>query len=314
MPQQLDIPGLWDRGGEQEPYDAPAAPAPLPPEPPQRELLSGSHLLRFKLEEACIALDASAVRAAHANLSAHSPGQTWGDWADAIDWLVEPGSGETSAQRALSLATTGEHHFPGAPRFLREKVRSAALLQALHQLLAEGRTTLSDGRPVGALALEAGDFALARSLLSAACDTAANSKARWLGSLGEAHWRLGDRTAAMQCWCRASLIDPSDLVDAGWLGAEPVVELLDLHDELELSDLPLSYLAVLADLQGQHPLDDFALEVPANASTPRRLAAMLRAYRRDRAHGALDERGRIDAKRVMVRLAPAGLRELLRPL
>jgi tetratricopeptide (TPR) repeat protein len=272
-------------------------------------------LLRFKIEEACVALDANAVRAARANLVAASPGQTWGDWADAIAWLVEPTSGEEAAQRALALAASGELRFPGAPRFLREKVRAAALLRAMQLVIAEkGRVAvLSDGRPVGVLALEAGDFEQARALLTAACEADDNSNARWLGYLGEASWRLGDRHAAMQCWCRASLIEPSD-IDSTWLTAGPVIELLDLHDDLELSDLPLSYLAVLADLQGQHPLDDFALEVPANASTPRRLAALLRAYRRDRARGALDEAARIEAKRAMARLAPAGLRELLRPL
>lgn len=93
-----------------------------------------------------------------------------------------------------------------------------------------------------------------------------------------------------------------------------MLELLDLHDELELSEVPLSYLAVLADLLGKHPLDDFALEVPAGASTPRRLAALLRAYRRDRASGALSEGDRIEAKRGLARLAPPGLRELLRRL
>jgi hypothetical protein len=274
-------------------------------------LLGGSHLLRFKIEEACLALDAAAVRVAHANLLAQSPAQKWGDWADDVAWLTEPTTGEASAVRALSLSAPEDAHLTGAPRFLRGKLRSAALLRALQQLKAEGRAALADGRPVGFLALVAGDFVLARTLLAEVCDASEN--ALWLGYLGEANWRVGERFAAMQCWCRASLINPAGM-DQQWMTGEPVIELLDLHDELELSDLPLSYLAVLADLLGKHPLDDFALELPAEASVPRKLASLLRAYRRARASGSLDEAGRIEAKRALARLAPAGLRELIRPL
>jgi hypothetical protein len=308
--EQLKIPGLWERGGPQEP-EPPAAPRPPPPEPPQRELLGGSHLLRFKIEEACLALDPPAVRVAHANLVAQSPAQKWGDWADDIAWLIEPASGEALAMRALALNTPADAHLQGAPRFLREKVRSAALRRALQQLTAEALPALADGRPLGFLALEAGDFVLARTLLTAACEASGN--ALWLGYLGEANWRVGERFAAMQCWCRASLINPS-AIDQQWMTGEPVIELIDLHDELELSELPLSYLAVLADLLGKHALDDFALEMPGDASTPRRLASLLRAYRRARASGSLDDAGRIEAKRAMARLAPVGLRELIRPL
>ena len=319
MAEQLTILGLWERTapGAEEEAPSPPRPPPLPPpDPRQSDLLAGPHLLRFKIEEACVALDAAAVRVAYANLCAHSIGQKWGDWAAGIAWLVEPTTGEESARRARSLATTADVHFPGAPRFLREKVRAGALQRAVQQLTVAGgpAAALSDGRPAGYLALIAGDFAQARSLLTAACDASGNSNALWLGYLGEASWRLKDWFAAMQCWCRASLIDPSQ-IDPEWVTGAPVVELLDLHDELELSEVPLSYLAVLADLLGKHPLDDFALEAPAEASTPRRLAALLRAYRRDRASGALvAESGRIEAKRVMARLAPAGLRELLRRL
>lgn len=313
MAEQLTILGLWERSA-QEPEEAPAPPPPAPPPPPdprQHDLLAGPHLLRFKLEEACAALDPAAVRAAYANLQSHSIGQKWGDWADGVAWLAEPTTGEESAQRALSL----DPHFPGAPRYLLEQLRGAALRRALQQLAsAEGATAaLSDGRPAGQLALVAGDFVLARALLRAACDASGNSNPLWLGYLGEANWRLGQWFEAMRCWCRASLIDPSR-IDQAWLTGAPVLELLDLHDELELSDVPLSYLAVLADLLGKHPLDDFAVEVPAGASTPRRLAALLRAYRRDRANGALDESARLEAKRVMARLGPPGLRELLRRL
>ncbi|MDP1829055.1 MAG: hypothetical protein Q8L48_37680 [Archangium sp.] len=316
MAEQLTILGLWERSAP-EADQAPSPPPPVappvpPPDPRQHDLLDGPHLLRFKLEEACVALDAAAVRVAHANLLARSIGQTWGDWGDGVAWLVEPASGEESAQRALSLTAL---HFPGAPRFLVEQVRGAALRRAVQQLTAAGGpgAALSDGRPAGLLALIAGDFVLARALLAAACDASGHSNAMWLGYLGEASWRLGEWFAAMQCWCRASLVDPSR-IDPAWVTAAPVLELLDLHDELELTGTPFSYLAVLADLRGKHPLDDFALEVPASASVPRRLAALLRAYRRDRASGALDESGRIEAKRVMARLGPPGLRELLRPL
>ena len=315
MAEQLTILGLWERSapGEAEEAPAPPAPPPLPPpDPRQHDLLAGPHLLRFKLEEACIALDAGAVRAAHADLLAHSIGEKWGDWAGDVAWLVEPTTGEESAQRALSLTTTADTHFPGAPRFLREKVRAAALERAMHQLTSAGgpAAALADGRPAGYLALVSGDFASARSLLAAACDASGNSNASWLGYLGEASWRLNESFKAMQCWCRASLIDPSR-IDLEWLSAPPVLELLDAHDELELSELPLSYLAVLADLLGKHPLDDFALEAPPDASTPRRLAALLRAYRRARPS---TEAERIEAKRVLARLAPPGLRELLRRL
>ncbi len=258
-----------------------------------------------------MALDPGAVRAAHAKLLGHPREQQSSRWAEGISWLVEPVTGDASAQRALSLT---ELQLPGAPRFLREQVRGAALRRAMQQLIAAGPdAALPDGRPAGYLALVAGDFELARAMLIAACDASGNSNAQWLAYLGEANLRTNHPGAAMQCWCRASLIDPSK-IDQDWLTSAPVLELLDVHDELELSEAPLSYLPVLADLLGKHPLDDFALEAPADASTPRRLAALLRAYRRDRATGVLGEGERIEAKRVMARLAPAGLRELLRRL
>lgn len=313
----MNLQGLWE-SAPREPEEVPAGPPPvlLPhPDRRQHDLLAGPHLLRFKIEEACVALDPAAVRAAHANLLAHSIGQKWGDWAEDVAWLIEPTTGEELALRALSLTATGDLHFPGAPRFLREKVRGAALRRAAHQLIAAGgpEASLRDGRPVGFLALSAGDFGLAREQLTKACDASGNSNALWLGYLGEANWRVNEWFAAMQCWCRASLIDPSK-IDEEWVTGTPVLELLDLHDELELPDAPLSYLAVLADLLGKHALDDFALEVPVDAPAPRKLAALLRAYRRDRANGALPESGRIEAKRAMARLSPPGLREHLRQL
>ena len=204
MAEQLTIEGLWERG-PREPEEAPSLPPPPPlppPDPRQHDLLSGPHLLRFKIEEACLALDPGAVRAAHANLLAHSIGQKWGDWAADIAWLVEPTNGEESALRALSLLTTADVHFPGAPRFLCERVRGGALRRAARQLIAEGGDTaaLLDGRPAGALALSAGDFVLARTLLTKACDASGNSNAKWLGLT---------RIGSPACWVATLTIAPA---------------------------------------------------------------------------------------------------------
>jgi hypothetical protein len=238
--------------------------------------------------------------------------QSWADhapsWAERIEWLVEAGSADEGAKRALELRA--DEHLPGMRPLLFESVRSAALTRAATRLISERgpAAALSDGRPAGYLALLAADFVLARELLASACD-AEPPRAQWLGYAGEAAWRLGDSFSALQAYCRASLLDPG-AIDQEALTCRPVLELLDLSDELELSDEPLSYLAVLADLSGKHALDD----VVAETTDPPRLAALLRRFRRARADGQLDEAGRIAAKRELARLSPPGLRELLRRL
>lgn len=284
----------------------PPLPAALPVDPRQEDLLRGAHALRAKLEAACVALEAVEVRALHAELLASFGTQRWAEqvpaWADALAWLVEA----DLTARALSVRI---ERFPGISGALFESVRSAALSRAALQLIAAqgAAAALPDGRPAGFLAFVGGDFLLARTLLAAACVEVGHSNAQWLGYLGEAAWRLGDQHTALKTYCTASLVDPAR-IDADCVTCEPVLELLDLQDELELSDVPFSYLAVLADLQGKQALEEVVL--PAEASPPLRLAALLRAYRRDRPA----ENARIEAKRALARLAPPGLRELLRRL
>ena len=292
MAEQLNILGLWERSpeGPKEPEKPVELPPPLPIDPRQEELLSGAHTLRNRIEDACVALDASALRAAHGELISQYGDQSWAAqapvWAAALEQLSS-----SPPEALLSL-----ERFPSMTQFLFERVRTAALVRAALQLGADG--TLADGRPSGYLALEAGDFALARQLLSDRKD------ARSLGYLGEAAWGQGDAFAAMQAYCRASLVGE---VDQAHLSCQPVMELLDLGDELEL-EAPFVWLAVLADLSGKHSLGEFE----ANTSAPVRAAALLRAYRRDRS--SLDEPGRIVAKRELARASPAGLRELIRRL
>lgn len=322
MAEQLNILGLWERTtpGEEPPV---LPPAPLPPPPPvdprQEDLLAGAHTLRSKIEDACVALEAGTVRALHAELIASCGTQRWSDqvpaWADAVAWLVEPLAGDELATRALSFQ--GER----MPGVLSGLVRGAALRRAAQRLIEErgAAAALPDGRPAGYLALLAGDFALSRTMLTAALENERDHRSpraesrglslnpQWLGYLGEASWRLGDRFAALHAYCAASVIDPSR-IDAEAITCEPVLELQDVSDDLELSDVPHAWLAVLADLLGWHALED--LPPHETPTTPQRLAAMLREYRRARPV----ESARIEAKRAMARLAPPGLRELLRRL
>ncbi len=292
MAEQLNILGLWERTpeGPKEPEKPVELPPRLPVDPRQEELLSGAHTLRSRIEDACVALEASALRAAHADLVVQFGDQTWAAqapaWATALEQLSS-----ASAEALLSL-----QRFPSMAQFLFERVRTAALVRAAVRLGAAG--TLADGRPAGYLALVAGDFVLARRLLSSRGD------ARSLGYLGEAAWGQGDAFSALQAYCRASLVGE---VDQAHVSCQPVLELLDLGDELEIEE-PFAWLAVLADLSGKHALG----ELEVNTSAPLRAAGLLRAYRKTRS--TLDEPGRIAAKRELARISPAGLRELIRRL
>jgi len=314
--EQLNILGLWERTAPGEAPPPPLPPPPLPPvDPRQEDLLGGAQALRAKLEDACIALDSATVRTLHAELLAQFGSQRWAErvpaWADGVSWLlqVEP------ARRALELGDpeVARVRFPSASGELIRLIRLSALRRAAQQLIARdgAAASLPDGRPAGWLVLAGGDFALARSLLSAACEAVGNSNGLWLGCLGEAAWGMGDRFSALKAYCAASLVDPQR-IDVDGVACRPVLELLDTADELELSDPSQSWLAVLADLQTMHALDDGALQLPADPTPARRLAALLRTWRRDRV--SLDERAKLEAKRAMAKLAPPGLRELLRRL
>jgi hypothetical protein len=279
------------------------------------DLLGGAQALRVKLEDACIALDASAVHALHAELLAQFGSQRWAErvpaWADGVAWLVQA----EPATRALALRDdeVARARFPSGSGELIRLVRAAALRRAAQQLLAEGGVvaSLPDGRPAGWLVLVGGDFASARAHLAAASDAVGNQNGLWLGYLGEAAWGMGDRFSALKAYCTASLVDPQR-IDVEGVACQPVLELLDGADDLELPGAAQSWLAVLADLQTMHALEDGALQVPAEANAAQRLAALIRTWRRDRV--SLDERAKIEAKRAMARLAPPGLRELLRRL
>jgi hypothetical protein len=314
--EQMTILGLWERTAPGEAPPEPLPPPPLPPvDPRQQDLLGGAQVLRGKLEDACIALDAPTVRALHAELLARFGSRRWAGrvpaWADGVAWLVE----DEPAPRALSLGTdeVARARFPSAPGELIRLIRLSALRRAAQQLIAQGgaAASLPDGRPAGWLVLCGGDFALARALLSAACEAVGNENGLWLGYLGEAAWGMGDRFSALKAYCAASLVDPQRIDVEGVL-CPPVLELLDSADELELTEPSQSWLAVLADLGTMHALEDRALQLPAEPTDVQRLAALLRTWRKDRA--SLDERAKIEAKRAMAKLAPPGLRELLRRL
>jgi hypothetical protein len=316
--EQLNILGLWERTDPEVAKTLPPEPVvPLPErfvDPRQEELLVGAHTLRATLEDACVALDAAAVHAAHTELISAFTGQPWAEsvprWVETLSWLVGAPTADEQAQRALALAK--EEHLPGMSATLFELVRGSALKKSASRLLEEGGVTATFGeaRPAGFLLLVGGELATAKTQLSAASEAVGDSNAAWLGYLGEASWRLGDSFGALQSYCRASLLD-SSRIDQEHLTCQPVLDLLDLGDELEVES-PLSHLAVLADLAGRHPVDE--VQASSASSAPVRLAAQLRAYRRDRASGVLDEAGRLAAKRELARLAPAGLRELIRRL
>lgn len=168
MAEQLTILGLWERLDSADPPTLPtltppsALPVPVPVDPRQQELLSGAHLLRAKIEAACLALDAEAVRVAHAELVAQFTHQSWAAkapaWVDALAWLKAATSVDEFAQRTQLL---DEGRLPGMTPALFKEVRSEALKAAAHRLVAErgARAALSDGRPAGYLALMSGDEA-----------------------------------------------------------------------------------------------------------------------------------------------------------
>ena len=107
---------------------------------------------------------------------------------------------------------------------------------------------------------------------------------------------------------------PPASVDLAAMTCEPLSDLLAKAEESELPEPLLQHVPLLADLLGRRPLDDRALAAPPDASDARRLAALLRDYRVRRGKRRLDEAGRVAAKRAMLKLAPAGIRELFRPL
>jgi len=325
MAEQLSIFGLWERvvaPPEEEPPPPPPPPPPAPVDPRQVDLLTGAQPLRAVLEEACVALDAPAVRLAREALFSRFLGQDWAgralDWADAIEWLVgragETLDAQAQVERALALeGADAELRFPEAAKWLLVEVRRAALGRAVERLVAEQGpgARLDDGRPAGVLLLLAGDAERAHPVLTAACAELREQDARWLGYLGEAAWRSGQHHGALAAYCHACLVDPT-AIDEALLTCAPVLDLVDLGVDLELEAPVLAYVPVLADLQAVLMLDDLALATPPGAAAPRRLAALLRAYRSARAAGTLDEAGRLAVKRELLRLAPVGLKELLR--
>lgn len=324
MAEQLSIFGLWERVQPEVIKEPPPPPlrAPAPIDPRQVNLLSGPQPLRASLEDACLALDPSAVRRAHEELFRRFLGQGWAarapEWAQSIEWLVGKGGEvpsveEQGARAQALLGEDGAARLPEAPGYLLEGLRSAAVRRAVERLVAERGVTarLPDGRPAGYLLLLAGDARGARSSLEQACAAVDLADARWLGYLGEAAWRCGDVHAALEAYALACLVDPL-AVDSESITCRPVLDLIDLGDDLELDPPVLGYVPVLADLHGTHPLDDRAIDLRLEPTTARKLAGLLRRYRARRSAGTLDEAARIEAKREMLRLAPAGLRELFR--
>jgi hypothetical protein len=326
MAEQLSIFGHWERvvPAVQEEAPPPPPPPPVPIDPRQVDLLSGPQPLRAALEEACLALDAAEVRRAHQELFSRFLGQGWAaralEWADTIEWLVGrgaevPGVDEQVARARALAEAGGAARLPEAPGYLLDGVRLAALRRAVGRLVAErgAAASLPDGRPAAYLLLAAGDADGAHSALEAACATVASVDARWLGYFGEAAWRRGQAHQALELYCRACLEDPL-AVDQEQLTCQPVLDLVDLGEDLELEVPVLAFVPVLADLRGLLLLDDRALQPWPSPTLAQRLCGLLRRYRIRRAAGSLDEGARIEAKRELMRVAPRGLRELLRAI
>lgn len=328
MAEQLTIFGSWEQVAPRPVEERPPPPTPPPPppiDPRQVDLLSGPMPLRAKLELACEALDAAALREAHAALVQKFLGQRWTErapeWAEGIEWLVgtksAPLTAEGQVERARSLLDDGaaRARFPEVTDYLLGRIRSGALHRAAARLTAEHGpgARLDDGRPAGYLLLLANDPALARAYFTAAEEVDTAPDARRLGYLGEAASRVGDETAALRAYATASLIDAA-AIDAEALQCAPVLELLGEAEDRELPEAAINYLPALADLLGKLPLDDAALNPPPGAGYARRLAKLLRDYRRKRARRDFGQQARLAAKREMHVDAPEGLKELLRGL
>jgi hypothetical protein len=130
-------------------------------------------------------------------------------------------------------------------------------------------------------------------------------------SLAEAATLAGDAETALLAWCRAELVDPAS-VDVTRVETPAVLDLLDQAEDLELPTPLAGWVPVLADLTGLVLLDDLALRESPNPLASQAVAKLLREYRARR--GALDEKARVAMKRELLRIAPEGLRELMRPL
>ncbi len=324
MAEQLTFQALLERksaepDGNVEPEAPRESPPLLPPpaDPLGSDLFTGAPMLRARLVAACSALDAPAVRRVHAELLKKFHSQEWAGqapaWAAGIEWLVEPAKALEQAQRALGLleSETAALRFPRAPEAILRPVRRTALGRAAQRVVDEGgpAAQLDDGRPAAVLALLGGDWPLAVRLLTDAC--AARPEASWFVSLAEAATLSGEEETALRAWSGAGLVGP-DTVDLARVETPAVLDLLDQAEELELPAPLLGWVPVLADLTGAAGLDDLAFRESPKTHLSQSVAALLRGYRARR--GALEEKARVALKRELAKVAPAGLRELIRPL
>jgi hypothetical protein len=309
MKSQLGLEDLWsqDGPGHREPVTAPPA-----RDPRDADLLSGPQVLRSRLVDACGALDAAAVRQLHHELQHRFLGQDWSaraeDWAATIEWLSAAVSLDESVERVLALAADAPRRLPGAPADVTTSLVGGALRRAAERLLAERgpAAELPDGRAAAELHGLAGDWTTASAGLVGACE--ASPRPPWWMALGEAATRLGDTATATRAWCRACLLGPGDVL-VERIECEPVQELLDQAEELELPEPRTAWVPVLAELKGLLALKE--AWIPAGDGPALEVARLACRYRATKPRLAPPER--LHLKRELLRLAPQ-LKPLVRGL
>lgn len=308
MPEQLTFDGRWEPIAEPHPVaESTAVEAQLEAPPPvvlpnQQDLFVGIHVYEEQARSALLMLDAARLRAVidEASLLWQRVDQlaSWAAWADAIDAQLDPP--EAQLQRALDLDDEQlSRRLPGASSALAAAYREEALARAASRELATrgAAARLPDGRAVAELLIDAQRLeAAAKALAAAVVDGCDDGHTRT--RLASVLWSLGRRPAALAAQCEALLHDPAGVRESE-IQIPPLLDLLDdLADEDDCGE-PLPWLPILAELRGVQPLPPSASPAPADASSPRQVAALLVDLRRER-----DPAQRLQIKRSIGNLAP----------
>lgn len=318
MPEQLALFGPSVQVVFEAPPEPEAPPPPpLPPvDPRQCSILEGPLGHIGALQCALLQLDVAAARADWERAAFAYPqwarGESWPSSIDELEAVLQLAASER-AGRLIAQREAAAGCFPGLGPELRRELLDLLLLRTSADLLAAdgGRALLPDGRAAGFLCLLAGNMQQAQAALAARIALYPRD-GRSRGYHAEALARTGRLREALEAFRDAFLVEPQR-VDEAWISCEPVGELLDLADELDLPGDPRTWIAVLGDLTGVWPLASARVELSGVSEPWQRVADALLRFRREQRTGQPGEAERIAIKRVLLRDA-LQLRDLLRRL